>query len=110
MFEIPKTFDQTKTVTKDEATRIIANGEIFFTPKLEERIEVTAWFRYPSYDFIFGLPTGKRAEKECACMWVRYSGGKQYCVYFDKQELDDTLEALGHLQEVQEEFEKVTKK
>lgn len=97
MFEIPKTFDHTKCVTLEEANRALQGGKIYFTPKLDERIEVTAWFRYPSYDFIFGLPTGKRAEKEVACMWVRYAGGKQYCVYMDAQELDDTISALTQI-------------
>lgn len=95
MFEIPLTFDAAKSLTRDEFKKIMSDGkQIFYTPKLDERIGVTAWFRYPSYDFIFGRPTGKRAEKEVACMWVRYSKGKQFCVYMDAQELSDTIEAL----------------
>lgn len=103
MFEIPLTFDASKSLTRDDVTRIMSRDQIFFSPKLDERIEVTSWFRYPSYDFIFGLPTGKRAEKEVACMWVRYTKGKQYCVYFDRQELGDAIEALLNLKAISDE-------
>lgn len=103
MFEIPLTFDHSKALTKDDVQRVISRDKVFFSPKLDERIEVTHWYRYPSYDFIFGIPLGKRAEKEVACMWVRYAGGRQYCVYFDKQELNDTIEAMSKIKAINSE-------
>lgn len=53
-----------------------------------EFVEVTLWERYPSYDFIFGVPMAgsKRYKREIGFFLFRHFGGKQIALWFDVQE------------------------
>jgi len=95
-----------KIPIKFSETRELPDGyfknedDIFFDVLEGETLQVTAWFCYPSYDFIFGVPVSEspRAKNECAAMCLRYNTGKTFCTYLDRQELSDTIEALSHIQ------------
>lgn len=66
-----------------------------------EKIVVTSWQIYPSYQFIFGVPDpeSERAKREVAVMVVKYKDGRGYFTYFDKTELKDSIESLVKIYE-----------
>ena len=90
---IPEIFNDIKEPTEKQVNDLIKKGvEVRYKFRLQEII-VTAWYSYPTYDFIFGVPVGKMAEKEKACMVIRDIKNIR-ALWFDEQELDDTIKAL----------------
>lgn len=90
---IPQTFNDTKELTDKQVNDLIKKGvDVRYKFRLQEII-VTSWYGYPTYDFIFGLPIGKMAVREKACMVIRDIKNIR-ALWFDEQELDDTIKAL----------------
>ncbi len=54
----------------------------------KEFVEVTLWERYPSYDFIFGVPTkdSERYNDEIAFFIFRHKNKRQIGLWIDVQE------------------------
>lgn len=91
---IPQTLKDTNRLSVGVLSRLTKKGaDIRYQFHCYEII-VTAWYRYPKYDFIFGTPTGEMAKKENACMVIRRYELSLVSVWFDEQELDDTIKAL----------------
>ena len=90
---IPQTLKDTNRLSIGVLSRLTKKGaDVRYQFHLYEII-VTAWYRYPSYDFIFGVPTGEMAKKEKACMVIRDAKDIRI-LWFDGQELDDTIKAI----------------
>lgn len=93
--KIPRKFQESSTIT-NSVLELMDKTPLEYEVSDGEVIDVTDWFRYPSYDMIFGTPAkdSPRAEKEIMCFVVRYATEKSYATYFDSQELGDVLNAL----------------
>ena len=93
MNQIPKTYEET--------AHAIEQGELStdlpaYTYEMEdgEVIDIIQWCRYPSYDYLFGIPVkGKRPQKEVAFFCFR-QGKLIKGFYFDSRELTDLVEAM----------------
>lgn len=104
---IPRTFEDSQRLGEEQISRMITReGDIYYefsstvgTMELFTEILITAWFRYPTYDFIFGLPTGGLELLERACMVIRHKGEgkKDVGIFLDTNELKDTIDALTQI-------------
>jgi len=92
---LPKTFDETEKMSEPLIKKLVSDT-FYYEVSKDELIEVVNWVRYPSYDFLYGvpIPESPRYVKEIACMVIRYKGAKSYAHYFDVNEARDTIEAL----------------
>ena len=73
-----------KSVIGDETERV---DSIHYTNKEGQDIDVVFWVRYPSYDFIFGVPIGgKRHKKEIGFFEYRSYPNKSVNLYVDIKE------------------------
>lgn len=105
--KIPKTFTESSKLTNLDIENLMVGNTmiedtvsgLYYEPSDGEMLEVVQWLRYPSYDFIIGIPTpdSPRAEKEKACLVVRYKTEKSYATYFDRQELGDIINGLTEI-------------
>ena len=70
-----------------------------YEPNKGEKINVVAWIKYPSYDFIFGYPdrTNPKAEKEAAFFQFRDTRTKKIKsgFYLDAIELDEVINGFS---------------
>lgn len=66
-----------------------------YEPVRGEKVKVVAWVRYPSYDFIFGVPdkTNPKYKKEVAFFQVRDTRLKKVMAgcYLDVEELEEFI-------------------
>lgn len=94
--KIPRTFVETENLSNSLIESLCEQPHIYYEPSDGEIIEVTHWFRYPTYDFILGkpIPESPRYVKEVACSVVRYKNGKSYATYLDLKELRDLTMGL----------------
>lgn len=58
VYQIPKTIKKYEQGSIPPDNELVEQAEsLIFEPREGEMVEVVYWARYPSYDFIFGVPT-----------------------------------------------------
>lgn len=88
--KIPNSF---KPVGKKDSEGTFHYSEgIYFEPNPGEKILVKSWVRYPSYDFIFGVPDKSNPHYELEFGFFQFRKLKNgnthgWSVYLDKTEL-----------------------
>lgn len=94
-----------KTYPKNEEPPIhefSANPYEYFLTE-DEKINVVLWVRYPSYDFIFGLPdeSSPAREKEFGFFQFRKQdengNQKGWAVYLDQTELEEMVKGFQNV-------------
>lgn len=98
--DIPKTQSYSKSVF-DKTVYIEQKTPFHYRPKPDELILVHAWYRYPSYEFIFGVPdkSNHHYGKEVAFFQFRDTRTKtiQQGFYIDCCELEEMVTGFSKL-------------
>lgn len=72
-----------------------------YEPVKGEKITIIYWVRYPSYDFIFGIPhkTSPKYKKEVGFFQFRDTRAKKVKqgLYIDIQELEEMIEGFARI-------------
>jgi len=73
---------------------------VYYTDKeKKEKVLVHGWYRFPSYDFIFGIPDSSSPRYEEEVCYFEYrdsrSDHKGFGIYLDVQELNVMLRGFG---------------
>jgi len=100
---IPSSFEMTIRIPDKVINFHVKNNSVFFEPEHEALIKVEYWVRYPSYDYIFGIPVkdNPRAKKEVAFFVYRDGKSKKhYGQYYDSKELKNMVDGFKYLQNI----------
>ena len=72
--------------------------EVVYEPTKGEKVNVELWVRYPSYDFIFGVPdkSSCRHKKEISFFQFRDTRNEQarVCFYLDITETEEMIKGF----------------
>ena len=97
VYKIPNTIVSYKEGFEPD-THPTAEQSLVYEPTEGELIHVVSWVRYPSYDFIFGIPDPKnpKYEKEIGFFQYRDTRAKRVLigVYLDVQEIIEFIEGF----------------
>ncbi len=88
-YTIPRKVSPHPVGTLPEPSVLGEDDQILYEPVDGEMVHVQLWVRYPSYDFIFGVPdkASPRYGKEIAYFQFRRVGeAKHYGLYLDVKE------------------------
>ncbi len=74
--------------------------QVYYTDKEQkEKVLVHGWYRFPSYDFLFGYPDSLSPKYKEEVCYFEYrdsrKGGKSFGLYLDVQELNIMLRGFG---------------
>jgi len=101
--KIPKEVKSFKEGSAKEQ-KYLSDAPAIYEPIKGEVIDVYLWIRYPSYDFIFGVPNkaNPNYKKELGFFQYRDSRTRTVLVgmYIDRQELDEMVEGFSRLRDV----------
>lgn len=93
-----------------EDQTIVVEDEFVIEPVKGEKVNVIYWVRYPSYDFIFGVPdkSSPKFGKEVGFYQFRDTRNKKVeaGLYVDVQELNELLEGFKKMKEFAQENSK----
>lgn len=102
--EIPQKVQSYSKSVFDKTTHIERNIPFTYRPMPNELILVHGWYRYPSYDFIFGVPdkSNPKYGKEVAFFQFRDTRTKKVRqgFYIDCCELEEMVDGFSKLLEV----------
>lgn len=95
-YEIPKVLQTYNEGDLPPDNDIINEAEMLvYEPREGELIEVVYWARYPSYDFIFGVPTILSPKHKLEVGFFQFRSSKHEIgregIYIDVKELVDML-------------------
>ena len=99
MLKIPNEVDKYEE-GKERGCEETKYGEYFvYEPNKGEKINIIAWIKYPSYDFLFGFPdkTNPMSKKEVAFFQFRDTRTKKIKqgFYLDATELDEMINGFS---------------
>lgn len=80
----------------------VGDGSMYFQVEKGQFVEIVAWYRYPNYDFMFGVPTkeSKYYELEVAFFGYRNKNGKKIGQFYDCSELENLIEGFMAVQDI----------
>lgn len=101
MTKVISTEIETYNETTDKVERMRPTEPYIYEPVAGEKVVVVKWVRYPSYDFIFGIPepTSPRYKQEFGYFQFRNTKTKKVVMgfYADQCELEELLEGFGDI-------------
>lgn len=104
IYEIPKKIQKYDQGSVPPDNDIVAQAEgLVFEPRQGELIEVVHWARYPSYDFIFGVPTILNPKHKLEAGFFQFRSvdheiGREG-IYIDINEMLDMLKGFEAMSE-----------